>query len=138
LLVSIAGALAPIVDPAGFVSSQLAHIVPHNLYPTEQVLSLQLGNLYLLLCLLGVFILNTTTEARVVHAYVWALWIADIGHVAGTAWVMGYDAFIDVGRWNAMAYGNIGATVFLFATRTLYLLGLLGRDRVPGHRKKNI
>jgi len=101
------------------------------------VLSLQLGNLYLLLCLLGVFILNTTSEAKVVHAYVWALWIADIGHVAGTAWVMGYDAFMDVGHWNAMAYGNIGATVFLFATRTLYMMGALGKDRAHVSRKKS-
>lgn len=100
------------------------------------MLSLQLGNLYFLLCLLGLFILNTTTEARVVHAYVWALWIGDIGHVAATAWVMGYDAFVNVGSWNAMAYGNIGATVVLFTIRSLYLMGLLGRDRVPGRKEK--
>lgn len=126
------------MDPAGFVSSQLAHIVPHNLYPTERVLSLQLGNLYLLLCLLGLFILNTTSEARVVHAYIWALWIADMGHVAGTAWVMGYDNFIDVGNWNVMAYGNIGASAFLFVTRSLYLMGMLGRDRVPVSKGKRL
>lgn len=41
---SVAGALAPIFDPAGFVSSQLGHVQPHPLYPTEQVLSLQLGH----------------------------------------------------------------------------------------------
>lgn len=69
---SIAGAVAPVVAPEFFVATQLSHLKSHALLPTEQVLALQLGNLYLLLCLLGVFILNTTSEARVLHAYILA------------------------------------------------------------------
>lgn len=79
--------------------------------------------------------LNTTTEPRVVHAYVLALAIADIGHLAATAWVMGSADFMDLGSWNAMAWGNIGVTAMLFATRSLYMLGLLGKDRSPVKRK---
>lgn len=85
----------------------------------------------MLLCLLGLFILNTTTERAVVRGYVWALWIADIGHVGATAYVMGTDAFLDFGGYNATTFGNVMATCFLFAVRSAYLLGLLGRDRVP-------
>ena len=128
------------VDPARFVSSQLGHIQPHRLYETEQCLALQMGmsaafymshnptasdnqsgNLYLLLSLLGLFILNTTTEPRVVHAYILALLIGDIGHVAASVYVMGYDATIDVGKWNDMAWGNIGVTIFLFFCRSCLL-----------------
>ena len=29
-----------------------------------------------------------------------------------------------------MAWGNVGVTAFLFGVRSLYMLGLLGRDRV--------
>ena len=89
----------------------------------------------MLLCLLGLFILNTTTEAAVVHGYVWALWIADIGHVGATAWVMGWARFVDVGAYNATTVGNVVVTALLFLTRSLYLLGLLGEDRVPRREK---
>lgn len=92
----------------------------------------------MLLALLGVFILNTTTEARVVHAYIWALLIADIGHVVATYTVMGNTAFVDIYNWNAMTWGNVGATVALFTCRSLYMLGILGKDRVSGaDRQKN-
>ena len=46
-----------------------------------------------------------------VRNYLFALWIVDISHVGITGWVMGYDQFIDVANWNAMAGGNIGFTV---------------------------
>lgn len=53
----------------------------------------------MLICLVGLFVLNTTTEARVVHGYIWALLIADVGHVGATVWVMGSDAAIDFQNW---------------------------------------
>jgi len=65
----------------------------------------------------------------VLHGYILALWIADIGHVGATFAIMGVDAFIDVRNWNAMTWGNIGATATLFACRTAYMLGLFGPDR---------
>ena len=127
----VAGALAPVVNADYFVSTQLPHLRAHPLLETERVIALQLGNLYLLLCLLGLFILNTTTERAVVRGYVWALWIGDIGHVGATAYVMGTSTFLDFGNYNATTIGNVTATCFLFAVRSLYLLGLLGKDRVP-------
>lgn len=104
-----------------------------------QVISLQLGNLYLLLCMLGVFILNTTTEARVVHAYIIALAIADIGHVGACFYIMGLEPGLDWRNWNPMAMGNIGATVVLFVCRCSYMLGLFGKDRkvVAGKGEKH-
>jgi hypothetical protein len=61
--------------------------------------------------MIGIAVLYTSTEPRVVHNYVVALWIADIGHVAITCYVMEYERALDVANWNAMAWGNIGATV---------------------------
>lgn len=86
--------------------------------------------------MIGVFVLNTTTEPRVVHGYILACLIADVGHVAASASVLGYQATVDVKNWNSMAWGNIGITAFLFLFRSLYLLGFLGRDRVPATRAK--
>jgi hypothetical protein len=61
--------------------------------------------------MVGVAVLYTTTEAKVVRNYVIALWLADISHVAITCYIMGYERMVDVANWNPMAWGNIGATV---------------------------
>lgn len=89
--------------------------------------------------MLGVFILNTTTEARVVHAYIIALAIADIGHVGACFYIMGLEPGLDWRNWNPMAMGNIGATVVLFVCRCSYMLGLFGKDRkvVAGKGEKH-
>ena len=98
---------------------------------TSRLLAWQLGNAYLLLGLLGVFILNTTTELAVVKAYLWALWIGDIGHVGITLYVMGWGGSLTVSKWNPVVWGNVGATTFLFLARCAYLAGFL-----DGHGKK--
>lgn len=64
------------------------------------------------------------------------LLIGDVGHIGVTAFVMGRDNFLNVGSYNATTTGNITATVFLCLTRSLYLLGLLGRDREPELQEK--
>jgi hypothetical protein len=70
---------------------------------------------------LGVFILNTTTELKVVRAYLFALWLGDIGHVGLTLYAMGSAGILDIGGWNSVVWGNIGLTLFLFIARSLYL-----------------
>jgi hypothetical protein len=104
--------------------------------------------------MVGVAVLYTTTEAKVVRNYVIALWLADISHVAITCYIMEYERMVDVANWNPMTWGNIGATVrcqslvrprvatdwkqvALFTTRTAYLLGLFGPDRLPPNSATN-
>lgn len=115
-------------------------------------LTFRLGNIYLLLAMVGIAVLYTTTEPKVVHNYVIALWLADIGHVAVTCWVMEYEKLIDVANWNVLTWGNIGATVSiiseimnpqlirhkvgLFTVRTAYLLGLFGPDCKPASKRQ--
>lgn len=89
----------------------------------------QLGNTYGLLFLIGVAVLYTSTELRVVRNYLVALLIADVGHVGLTIWGLGLDQFWAVDGWNAMTWGNIGATSFLAFTRVAYLRGLFGPDK---------
>lgn len=71
----------------------------------------RLGNIYLLLALIGIAVLYSTTEAKVVKNYVIALWIIDITHIAVTAYGLGYERSIDVANWNSMTWGNVGVTV---------------------------
>jgi len=73
--------------------------------------------------MLGVFILNTTTEIKVVHAYIWALLIADVGHVGLTVASMGWAATMAVGDWSSVAFGNVALTSMLFVVRCVYLAG---------------
>jgi hypothetical protein len=61
--------------------------------------------------MLGVAVLYTSTELNVVRNYLWALWVADLGHIGLTAYSLGLDRFIAVSEWNAMTWGNVGATV---------------------------
>ncbi|KAI5867417.1 hypothetical protein GGS23DRAFT_592731 [Durotheca rogersii] len=134
----VGGFLGPFVDADWFVASQLPVAAP-GYDDNARLVALQLGNAYGLLFLLGVAVLYTTTELRVVRNYLVALWIADISHVGVTCWTLGYERAVDVGSWNAVTWGNVGFTTFLCLTRTAYLLGLFGPDRQqapPATKKK--
>jgi hypothetical protein len=104
----------------------LSNIVAND--ATTTLLAWQLGNAYLLLGFLGVFILNTTTELKVVRAYLFALWLGDIGHIGFTLWAMGWKGTTDIGSWSAVVWGNVGITLFLFALRSVYFLGVFDTD----------
>jgi hypothetical protein len=115
----IAGAVAPFISPEWFIAEQIAFSPLEPITANAKMVALQLGNIYLLLAMVGIAVLYTATEAKVVRNYVIALWLADIGHVAVTYSVMEYERMVDVRNWNAMAWGNIGATVSLPMSREL-------------------
>ncbi|KAI0173647.1 hypothetical protein GGR52DRAFT_543890 [Hypoxylon sp. FL1284] len=128
----VGGFLGPFLDPGWFIASQLdapSDAAAGSYDDNARLIALQLGNTYGLLFLLGVAVLYTTTELKVVRNYLIALWIADISHVGVTCWLLGYDRTLDVASWNAVTWGNVGFTTFLCLTRTAYLLGLFGPDR---------
>lgn len=128
-LTLITAYLAVARDPSTFVSTQLPHLLPTPLTATSHILALQLGNLYGLLGLIGIAVLYTTTEPKVVRNFVIACAIADVGHLAVTYHVMGFADFMNLKGWNAMAWGNIGVTAGLFLTRIGYLVGMFGKGR---------
>jgi hypothetical protein len=130
----LCGFLGPAINPEWFITSQMPftyttatrYAIFTNVVATDQtakLLAQQLGNTYLLLGLLGTFILNTTSELKVVHAYLWALWLGDIGHVGYTVYHMGWEGTLAFKSWSAAAWGNVAFTMFLFAMRSLYFLG---------------
>ncbi|KAK9420904.1 hypothetical protein SUNI508_00995 [Seiridium unicorne] len=124
----IAGAVAPFISPDWFIEEQISTTTTVTHSDNSRLVALQLGNAYGLLFMLGVAVLYTTSELKVVRNYLWALWIADLGHIAFTAYLLGYDRFTAVGEWNAMTWGNVGATAFLCLTRSAYLLGMFHQD----------
>ncbi|KAI1106022.1 hypothetical protein F4804DRAFT_330767 [Jackrogersella minutella] len=111
----LAGFLGPFINPDWFIASQLDNPSSASTVPPSDanscLVALQLGNAYGLLFLLGVAILQTSTELKVVRSYLVALWMADISHVGVTCWMLGYDRTLDVGSWNPVTWGNVGFTV---------------------------
>lgn len=87
----------------------------------SRLVALQLGNAYGLLFLVGVAVLYTTVELKVVRNYLVALWIADIGHVAVCYYVMGPERFTDLASWNSMTWGNVGVTVSRLSLYCIYV-----------------
>ncbi|KAK4691484.1 hypothetical protein P7C71_g5526, partial [Lecanoromycetidae sp. Uapishka_2] len=142
-----AGFLCPMVDTPAFIQSQLpstssASASNVTISDSARIVALQLGNVYGLLAMIGVGILYTTTEPKVVRNFLLACAVADVGHLYVTYIVMGQEDFLDFQGWNQMAWGNIGITAGLLLVRVLYLTGALGQDRnVKSTRdavKKNI
>ncbi|KAI9645317.1 hypothetical protein NHQ30_006053 [Ciborinia camelliae] len=125
----VSGFIGAIIFPEWFIEEQIA-LSPHEpVSDNARLVALQLGNIYLLLAMIGVAVLYSTREAKVVRSYLVALWLADIGHLAVTYHILGWERVMDIARWNSMTFGNIGATLFLFLARSAYLLGLFGPDR---------
>ncbi len=86
----VVGYLSPILDIRGFINSQLpsTSITITSPTATNRILALQLGNVYGLLAMIGVGVLYTTSEAKVVRNYLLACAIADVGHLYVTCAVM--------------------------------------------------
>ncbi|PTB70519.1 hypothetical protein BBK36DRAFT_1165043 [Trichoderma citrinoviride] len=125
----VAGFAGAVYDPAWFVAQQIPQDKPVAASENSIVMAHQLGNMYLAMCFVGLALFRTTSEARVIRSYLVALLLADAGHVGFTWYGMGTDRFMDVSGWNAMAWGNLGATLFLAFTRIAYLSGMFGPDR---------
>ncbi|KAI3529254.1 hypothetical protein CPAR01_10407 [Colletotrichum paranaense] len=129
----VGGFLGAVINPDWFISEQIVQGAISAAVPTAEsdnarLVALQLGNIYLLMAMVGLAVLNLTNELKVVRGYLVALWIADLGHIYVCYHVMGLDRFLDVASWNSMAWGNVGVTALLCLTRTAYLLGLFGKD----------
>lgn len=134
-LALVAGWVSPTFDTVNFVRSQLPSTDAVWPNPTTHVLALQLGNVYGLLAMIGIGILYTTSEPKVVRNFLLACAVADVGHLYVTFAVMGYNDFVNIQGWNAMGWGNIGITAGLLLTRVLYLVGAFGEDRVTESTK---
>ncbi|RMD42257.1 hypothetical protein DV735_g2899, partial [Chaetothyriales sp. CBS 134920] len=130
----IAGYITNLRDPAKYLHDQAPHLSSTPVsHLTQQALSvtLQLGNVLLLLALLA-FVCTWTHHPDTVKRYLLVLALADIGHVYASYFALGDDYFWNPPTWNATAWGNIGASVFLNLNRWLTLAGLFG---VVGGRK---
>lgn len=110
--------------------------MPETLPMGSETVARQLGNMYLLIALVGVAILSSTSEPKVVRNYFIALAIGDLGHLYVTYLGTGWSYLFNVSQWNAMAWGNIGMTSFLLVNRLAYFLGMFGDTGAASIGKK--
>ncbi|KAF4339272.1 hypothetical protein FBEOM_6808 [Fusarium beomiforme] len=124
----VAGFVGAVIDPAWFIGEQSPQKNDVDASHNSIIIAWQLGNLYLLLAFIGIAVLSTTTENRVVRAYLVALWLGDVGHVGFSSYGLGWHKLSSPSQWNAVTWGNIAMTLFLLFTRTAYLTGFFGPD----------
>ncbi|GKZ20435.1 hypothetical protein AbraIFM66951_002709 [Aspergillus brasiliensis] len=124
----ISGALYPHLQPTSFILSQIPSNpdVSGTITPSSLSLAYQLSNIYFLLALLGIALIHSTSEPKVLRNYLVCLAVADLTHIWAAGYAMGWERFVDVGGWNALTWGNVGVTGGLFVSRMVVLGGGLG------------
>ncbi|KAF7937903.1 uncharacterized protein EAE97_007699 [Botrytis byssoidea] len=125
----VAAFTVAMISPEWFIQEQVVISRHLPISDNARAVALQLGMVYLLMAMVEIAILGGTQEAKFVRNYLFACLLGDIGHFVVTYRVLGWERVGNVTQWNSMTFGNIGVTVFLFLTRSAYLLGLFGSHK---------
>ncbi|KAF3007438.1 hypothetical protein E8E13_003691 [Curvularia kusanoi] len=139
------GAHAAISDPLTFTASQLppsssSTVSPAQHSPATTLLAYTLGSLFLVIAGYALTCTVLTRDPNVTKYYLMFAACGDIGHLLANYHGMGARVFWAWEEWNAVMWGNIAVTVFLFANRVATLGGVFGRPawwvRVEDEAKK--
>ncbi|EXJ64732.1 hypothetical protein A1O7_01070 [Cladophialophora yegresii CBS 114405] len=115
-------------DPQQYYADQAPQSLrsDHVFAPQSLSLTLQLGNVFLLLAAMAV-ICCFTTHAEIARRYLIAVALADLGHIYSVYGALGDKVFWDLNQWNQMTASNVGVSVFLHINRLLTVAGLFGK-----------
>ncbi|KAF2845449.1 hypothetical protein T440DRAFT_407932 [Plenodomus tracheiphilus IPT5] len=119
-----------------YVSSQSDVPITRPLSQSEEIHLYQLSNLFLLIAVTSIYVLNATDDIKVARAFLTALWWGDVGHLSVTAWCMRRESLSKLHKWNLVNWGNIAIPTFLFTARTIYLLDLFGGNENAKSQKQ--
>lgn len=119
----ILGFVVASFTPHYFALTQTPTPISHTLLPSEKIVTYQLGNLLLLVAILGLSFMNSTNDPAVVKTYLSVLWWGDLGHIGVTAWCMGPERLLSLREWIVMNWTSMGLPIVLFTMRSLYFLG---------------
>lgn len=103
--------------------------------PQAHALVLQFGNVALLLAAMAL-ICCCTTDTKVTKYYLFAVALADFGHIYSVYQATGSEYFWQPSDWNSMTWGNVGCSAFLNLHRWLTLLGVFGKLSTVSRDKK--
>ncbi|KAL0937664.1 myb DNA-binding domain-containing protein [Colletotrichum truncatum] len=108
-----AGFLGAVINPDWFISEQISPATVTSLpappSDNDRLVALQLGNIYLLMAMVGLAVLGSTSEVKVVRNYLVALWIADLGHIYTRANRGAADQLDDTARAARLTRRRAGA-----------------------------
>ncbi|CAK1365217.1 uncharacterized protein RHO25_010066 [Cercospora beticola] len=93
--------------------------------PQAQALTLQMGNVLLLLGAMAI-ICCWTKHPEIAKWYLIAVAFADIGHIYAVYAAVGPAYFWNFAEWNDMTWGNVGVSAFLHVNRWATVAGLFG------------
>ncbi|KAI1263977.1 hypothetical protein F5Y18DRAFT_392071 [Xylariaceae sp. FL1019] len=94
--------------------------------PQAQIITLQLVNVYLLLAAMAL-ICCWTPSPSTTKWYLFAVALADYGHIWACYVGVGPELFFNPGQWNDMLAGGVGVSAVLNVIRIATLLGVFGR-----------
>ncbi len=129
-----------LTDPQQYYADQSpqALVSSHVFTPNSLSLTLQLGNVFLLLAALAV-VCCFTTHGDIAKRYLIVVALADLGHIYSVYGALGEKIFWDLNQWNQMVASNVGVSVFLNINRLLTVAGLFGKVGASSNTsKKNI
>ncbi|KAL2261269.1 hypothetical protein VTK26DRAFT_4490 [Humicola hyalothermophila] len=93
--------------------------------PEAASVTLQLVNVLLLLAPMAV-VCCFSRDPATARGYLFAVALADYGHMYAIYRAVGHEVFFDVARWNDMVAGGIGVSAVLNVLRWTTLLGVFG------------
>ncbi|EXJ65681.1 uncharacterized protein A1O5_11208 [Cladophialophora psammophila CBS 110553] len=115
-------------QPEQYYAEQAPNTAVSDLLFTGNALSLtlQLGNVFLLLAAMAV-ICCFTVHPEIARRYLIAVAMADLGHIYSIYCALGDKVFWDLNQWNQMTYSNVGVSVFLHINRLMTVAGMFGQ-----------
>lgn len=122
--ISVAGFLGVLKDPAWFIAEQVQQPIPVAVSENSVVVAQQLGNMYLLGFFIAMSVFLTTSETKVIRAYLVALLLGDIGHIAFTCLALGKDRMLRPHEWNTMTCANVGFVVSCFGIVSVIIVAV--------------
>jgi hypothetical protein len=94
--------------------------------PQAEGVTLQLINVLLLLAPMAV-VCCFTRDPVTTKGYLFAVALADYGHIYATYRAVGAEVFFNASLWNDMVWGGVAVSAALNVLRWLTLLGAFGR-----------
>ena len=131
------GAYYAALDQTAYMHLTLPSTAPTDVSPREATVLYQLANLYFVFALNEALVLRATADVRVWRVFLFGLLLADFGHLASVAGVMGWEVYYRFWEWNSMYWGNLGFVYVGAAMRSCFLLGVgFGGDGGGGKVKR--
>jgi hypothetical protein len=118
-------------DPEGYFLKQVPNMEGRGEFSAEALsVTLQLINVLLLLAPMAV-VCCFSRDTFTAKGYLFAVALADYGHIWATYRALGKVVFYDTSRWNDMIWGNVVVSGVLNVLRWLTLFGVFGPIVAP-------